>query len=198
MRAAAAFAIIPAPPLHKALMQPLYDFLPILAFFVAYSLKGIYVATGVLIAATLVQVLVQWVTHRRVQPMTLISAGLVGLLGGLTLWLHNDLLIMWKPTVLYVLFALILGVSQFTGKATVVERLLGKQLTADAATWRLANVSWVVFFLVLAAVNLYFVYATSRDTWVKWKLATIGIVFGFAILQAVWLSRRAPARSGDR
>ena len=197
MRTPAAFAIIPTPPPDKAPMQPLLDFLPVLAFFVAYSLKGIYVATAVLIAGTVLQVLVQWFKHRRVQPMTLISAGLVLLLGGLTLWLHNDLLIMWKPTVLYVLFAAILIASQFMGKATLVERLLGKQLTADAATWRIANVTWAVFFLVLALVNLYFVYETSRDTWVKWKLATLGIVFGFAILQALWLSRRAQAISGE-
>jgi intracellular septation protein len=178
-------------------MQPLYDLLPVLAFFVTYSLKGIYAATAVLIIGTVAQVLVQWLRHRRVQAMTLISAGLVLLLGGLTLWLHNDLLIMWKPTVLYALFAAILLASQFTGKVTVVERLLGKQLSANTATWRIANASWAIFFTVLALVNLYFVYETSRDTWVKWKLATLGIVFGFAVLQAVWLSRRAQTNSGE-
>lgn len=172
-------------------MQALYDFLPVLAFFIAYSLKGIYVATGVLIGATMIQLGVQWFRERRIHKSMLISAGLVLVLGSLTLWLHNDLLIMWKPTVLYLIFAIVLLVSQFRGGAPIIQQLLGKQLQADAATWRIANASWALFFLTLAAVNLYFVYQTSRDTWVKWKLATLGIVLVFTVLQALWLARRA-------
>ena len=178
-------------------MQPLYDLLPVLAFFVVYGMKGIYVATAVLIAATILQVAFQWFRERRVHTATLVSAALVLVLGGLTLWLHDDRLIMWKPTVLYLLFAGALLWSQWFGKAPLVQRLLGSQIQADAATWRLANASWAVFFVVLAGINLVFVYAFSRDAWVKWKLATIGIVFLFALAQAVWLARRAEQPTGE-
>jgi intracellular septation protein len=179
-------------------MQALTDFLPVLAFFVAFKFAGIYVATGVLIAATCVQVLVQYLRTRSVSRMLLISAALVLVLGGATLLLHNELLIMWKPTVLYLGFAIALVVSQYVGDKPLIERLLESQLRADARTWRLANLSWALFFLVLAAVNLVFVYRYDRDTWVAWKLATIGIVFAFAIVQGLWLAHRAERAADAR
>ena len=177
-------------------MSALYDFLPVLAFFVAYKLAGIYVATAVLIAATVVQVSVQWIRKRTVSRVALISAGLVLVLGGATLWLHNELLIMWKPTVLYLALASVLLISQFTGGKPVIERLLESQLKTDARTWRITNLSWALFFLLLAGVNLVFVYY-YRDAWVSWKLATIGIVFVFALAQAFWLARHAERPSGE-
>jgi len=172
-------------------MQALTDFLPVLAFFVAFKFAGIFVATGVLIVASCAQIAYQWLTKRSVSRMTLVSAGLVLVLGGATLALKNELLIMWKPTVLYVAFALILIASQFVGDKPVVQRLLESQLKADARTWRLTNLSWAVFFLLLAGINLVFVYRFSQDAWANWKLATIGIVFAFAIAQAFWLAHRA-------
>jgi intracellular septation protein len=178
-------------------MQALSDFLPILAFVIAYYVAGIYAATGVLIAATVVQVAVTWVRTHTVSKMTLISAALVLVLGGATLVLHNQLLIMWKPTVLYVVLAVALLVSQYVGDKPLVERLLGGQLKTDARTWRLTNLSWALFFLVLAGVNLVFVYGYDLEVWVRWKFATVGIVFAFAIAQAVWLTGRAE-HGGDK
>ena len=172
-------------------MQALTDFLPVLAFFVAFKFAGIYVATGVLIVATGAQLAYQWLTKHTVSRMTLISAALVLVLGGATLLLKNELLIMWKPTVLYVLFAGLLIASQFVGDKPLMQRLLEHQLSADARTWRLTNLSWAVFFLLLAGVNLVFVYRFSQDAWANWKLATIGIVFVFAVAQAFWLAHRA-------
>jgi len=172
-------------------MQALTDFLPIVAFFVAFKFAGIFVATGVLIVATCAQIAYQWIRHHTVSRMTLISAGLVLVLGGATLLLKNELLIMWKPTVLYLLFAALLVASQFVGDKPLIQRLLESQLKADARTWRLTNLSWAVFFVVLAGVNLVFVYRFSQDAWANWKLATIGIVFVFAIAQAFWLAHRA-------
>lgn len=178
-------------------MQALSDFLPVLAFVIAYYVAGIYVATGVLIAATLAQVTLTWVRSRTVSKMMLISAALVLVLGGATLLLHNELLIMWKPTVLYAVLAIALLVSQYVGDKPIVERLLGAQLKTDARTWRLTNLSWALFFLVLAGVNLIFVYRFGLEIWVRWKAATIGIVFVFAVAQAFWLAGRAEHSGGE-
>jgi intracellular septation protein len=186
-------------------MQALYDLLPVLAFFVAYKLADIYVATGVLIVATVLQVAIQWVRTRTVSKMVLISAGLVLVFGGATLLIHDELFIMWKPTVLYVLFALALLASQWFTAKPIVQRLLESQLTTDARTWRITNAGWAVFFLVLAAVNYVFVHGFTHSpdgsaaqkswesAWATWKLATIGVVFAFALLQGLWLSKRAEA-----
>jgi intracellular septation protein len=86
-------------------MQLLFDFLPVIAFFVAYKLAGIYVATVVIIAASIAQVSIYWLRTRRVNPMHLVSSGLVLVFGGLTLLIHDTAFIMWKPTVVNWLFA---------------------------------------------------------------------------------------------
>jgi intracellular septation protein len=177
-------------------MQALYDFIPVLAFFLTYWLAGIYVATGVLLAATLVQVALQWLRRRTVSRMMLFSSCLVLLFGGATLILHNELFIMWKPTVLYGLFALALLGSQLFGAKPLVQRLLESQLSAEARVWRISNVAWALFFLALAAVNLLFVYRYSRDAWVSWKLAAIVLMLVFALLQGAWLARHGRAPDG--
>lgn len=174
-------------------MQALSDFLPVLAFVAAYFLGGIYVATAVLVAATVLQVAVTWWRTRTVHRVTLVSAAIVLVLGLATLLLHNQLLIQWKPTVLYLALGVALIASRYFGEKTLVERLLGGKLRTDARTWRLLNLSWALFFLVLAAVNLVFVYRFSLDTWVKWKGATIVLVLLFAVAQAFWAGSRVEA-----
>ncbi len=190
-------------------MQALYDLLPVLAFFVAYKVQGIYVATAVLVAATVIQVSVQWIRTRTVSRMALISAALVLVFGGATLLIHDSLFIMWKPTVLYVLFACALAASQAFTDKPVVQRLLEGQLTADRRTWAIANAGWALFFVALAAVNYVFVHGYSHSpagsaaqkswesAWANWKLATIGVIFAFALLQGLWLSRRATPVEGQ-
>ena len=175
-------------------MQALTDFIPVVAFFLSYKLAGIYVATAVLLAATLAQVALQWLRHRTVSRMMLITSALVLLFGGATLLLHDELFIMWKPTVLYLLFALALVGSQLFGAKPLVQRLLESQLKAEDRVWRISNLAWAAFFLALAAINLVFVYRFSRDAWVNWKLGAIGLLLAFALAQGVWLARhgRAP------
>jgi intracellular septation protein len=177
-------------------MQALFDLFPVLAFFVTFKFAGIYPATGVLIVATIALTIGQWFRKGTVSPMLLVSAGLALLFGGLTLWLHNELFIMWKPTVLYVLFAAALLVSQLVGDKPLVQTLLEGKLHTDARTWRITNLSWALFFLVLAGVNLLFVYRFSRDAWATWKLATVGLVFLFALAQGAWLANRAVPEGG--
>src|SRR5512134_2857315 len=107
-------------------MQLLFDFLPVIAFFVAYKLANIYVATLVIIVATVLQVSIHWLRTRRVNPMHLVSAGLVLVFGGLTLAIRDAVFIMWKPTVVNWLFAAAFLVSllpRFGGRP-LVQRLM--------------------------------------------------------------------------
>ena len=81
-------------------MQILFDFLPVIAFFGAYELTNdIFVATGVIIVATVLQVSIHWLRTRRFKRLHLISAALVLVFGGLTLLVHDPIFIMWKVTV---------------------------------------------------------------------------------------------------
>jgi intracellular septation protein len=172
-------------------MQLLYDLLPVIAFFVAYKIAGIYVATGVLIVAVLVQVAVSWLRHRKVSPMLLISAALVLLFGGLTLAIQDPTFIKWKPTVLYWLFAVVIGASHLMRGPSILQRMMGEGLQLDDRGWKQLSAMWVVFCVVAGAANIYVAYNFAEPTWVDFKLFGLtALMFVFVMLQAVWLSRK--------
>lgn len=187
-------------------MKLLFDFFPLLLFFAAYKFFGIYTATAVAIAASVAQVgYARW-RHGRVETMHLISLGLIVVLGGATLVLHNDTFIKWKPTAVDWLFAAAFLGSQWFGAMTLSERMLGKTITVPAPIWRRVNMSWVLFFLVTGVLNLYvaFFYATDldpktrTDIWVDFKvygILALTIVFMFA--QVLYLSRHIEADSEE-
>ena len=116
-------------------MQPLFDLLPVILFFVTYRFTDIFVATGVLIVAVVVQTSIQYVRHRKVSPVALISAALVLIFGGLTLLIHDKTFIQWKVTVLNWLLAGGLLASHFFGDQPLTQRLMGEQITAERAVW---------------------------------------------------------------
>lgn len=178
-------------------MQLLYDLLPVIIFFIAYKVSGIYVATAILMAAMLVQISVSWFRHRKVSPMLLTSAVLVLVFGGLTLLLHDAVFIKWKPTIIDWLFAVAFMVSGYWKGPTLVQRLMGEQVTLDASIWRRLNLAWVVFFLVCGALNLYVAFHFSEAAWVNFKLfGLFGITLVFALLQGMWIARQLPPEEG--
>jgi len=139
-------------------MKFLIDFFPILLFFIAYKLAGIYVATAVAIAASALQVgWVRW-RHGRIEKMPLATLTLLVVFGGMTLALHDPIFVMWKPTLVNWLFALVFLGSQFIGGRTVIERMMSHAIDLPAAIWPRLNLLWVAFFLFSGAANLYVVY----------------------------------------
>ena len=180
-------------------MQLLLDFFPVIAFFVAYKLADIYVATGVIIAAVIIQVAVQWFRHRKVSPMTLISGALVLIFGTITLLVHDKTFIQWKPTVLNWLFGAGFLVSQFFGEQPVIQRLMGANLTLARPLWIKLNLMWVAFFFVMGALNLYVAFSFEESTWVNFKLfGMLGLTMVFALLQGVWLSSKMPTDEAQK
>jgi len=177
-------------------MQLLFDFLPVIAFFVAYKIAGIYVATIVIIVATVLQVSIHWLRTRRVNPMHLVSAGLVLLFGGLTLAIHDAIFIKWKPTVLYWLLAaaFLLSFWRRISDRPLVQRMMN---VADAGIalsqvqWRRLNWTWIGFFVLLGAANLAVFRNFDEDTWVNFKLAMIGLLFVFILAQGIWIAAQA-------
>lgn len=180
-------------------MKLLYDFFPIVLFFVAYKAYDIYVATAVAIAAAFLQNGLFWWKHRRFERMHVVSLGLIALLGGLTLLLRDNTFIMWKPTVINWLFAAVFAGSHLIGKKTLVQRMLGGQIELPGPVWTRLNLSWVAFFLVSGAANLYVAYHFSEAAWVNFKLfGLLGLTLLFLVLQAVYLARYLPETSDDR
>ena len=179
-------------------MQLLFDFFPIIAFFVAYKLTDIYIATGVIIVAVILQTSIQWLKHRKVSSMALISAVLVLVFGGLTLAIHDEAFIKWKVTIVNWLFAAGFIATMLFGERTLIERMLGENVQLERALWRKLNVAWATFFLNVGAINLYVAYAFSTDVWVNFKLfGVLGLTLVFALLQGVWLAAKMPAEESQ-
>ena len=179
-------------------MQFLIDLLPVIAFFVAYKLAGIYVATGVLIVGVLLQTLVSWIRHRKVSGMLLVSAVLVLVFGGLTLLIHDPVFIKWKPTIVNWLFAAAFLVSQFLNGPSIVQRMLGENVTLDDSSWTKLNLMWVVFFVVAGALNIFVAYRFDEATWVNFKLfGLMGLTLLFALAQGAWIARKTEASASS-
>jgi intracellular septation protein len=142
-------------------MKLLIDFFPIILFFVAYKLYGIYVATVTAIAASLVQVAwLRW-RHGRFEPMPLITLGLIAVFGGLTLALRDPIFVMWKPTIVNWLFAAAFLGGSLVGNRPLVERMMGKAIDVPRAIWWRLNWAWVLFFVASGIINLFVVYIAS-------------------------------------
>lgn len=173
-------------------MKFLFDFFPILLFFIAYKAYDIYVATAVAIVASFIQVGWFWLQQRRVEKMHVITLLLIVVLGGATLVLQDEAFIKWKPTVVNWLFGLVFLGSQFIGKKTIVQRMMDGSVTLPDHIWPRLNVAWAVFFISLGFLNLYVAFSGhyDTDTWVNFKMfGMIGLTFLFIIAQAFYIGR---------
>ena len=181
-------------------MKLLIDFFPILLFFVAFKVAGIYVATGVAIAATLVQIV--WLRHStgKIEPMQWVSLAVIVLFGGATIVAHNETFIKWKPTVLYWLMGGALFAGQVFFRKNLLKTLMGSQLELPEAAWRVTNWSWIVFFALMGVVNLWVAFNFDTDTWVNFKLfGGLGLMALFVVGQALYLGRYMKAdEAGER
>jgi intracellular septation protein len=170
-------------------MKILIDFFPILLFFGAYKTYDIYVGTGVLMAATVVQMGLIYAIDRRLQAMHKITLALVLIFGALTLALHDDRFIKWKPTVLYAAMAIGLAVAVWVLKKNFLKMLLGSQLTLPEPVWRRLNVVWVAYCVFMALVNAYVAAYYSTEDWVNFKLWGYVFPLAFIIGQGIYISR---------
>ena len=173
-------------------MKLLFDLFPVILFFAAFKLGDIYIATAVAIIATFAQIGWVWFKHRKVDTMLWVSLGIIAVMGGLTLLLHDETFIKWKPTILYWSFALALGTSNLLLKKDLIRTLLAEQFTLPENIWQRLNWSWFGFFLFMGFANLAvaFAFGLSTDTWVNFKLfGGMGLMLLFVIAQGLLLSK---------
>jgi intracellular septation protein len=171
-------------------MKLLFDFLPILVFFIAYKFFGIYIATAAAIIISVLQVGIHWIRHRNVSSLQLISLVLIIVLGGSTLLFHNEVFIKWKPTALYWALSIFFFGSQIFGSRPCMQRLMESSITLPRHIWLTLNSAWAIFFGLMGILNLYVAYHFSTNTWVNFKLfGMLGLTLLFAIAQAIYLSK---------
>lgn len=174
-------------------MKQLFEFFPIVLFFIAFKLYDIYVATAVVIVATIMQVAYAWLRYRKVETMQWITLGLIIVMGGATILLHDEQFIKWKLSIIEWLFGIAFIGSQFIGKKPFVERMMSKSLTLPDFVWRRLNLMWGCFFILVGCVNVYVMFNYSTDQWVTFKTFGVpGLMVVFILLQMAFLYKYIP------
>jgi len=172
-------------------MSFLFDYFPIICFFIAYKIGGVYWATLAAMAASALQVSFFWLRHHKIERLHLITLILILILGSMTLIFHKPIFIQWKPSVIYWLFAAALIGSHFVGtKKSLLAVMLASKITLPDAIWKRLSYSWAYFFIAMGIANIIVAYHYSLDTWVYFKLfGTLGLTLLFAIAQSLYLYR---------
>ena len=173
-------------------MKFLFDLFPVILFFIAFKFGGIYVATGVAMAATLAQIIWTWIKHRKVETMLWVSLAIITVFGSMTLIFHDETFIKWKPTVLYWSFAIALAGSSLIFKKNLIRTILAKQIELPDNIWLRLNWAWILFFVIMGLINLAVAFALgfSTEAWVNFKLfGGMGLTLLFALGQGLVLSK---------
>lgn len=169
-------------------MQLVADFFPLILFFVAFKWQGIFVATGVAIAASIAQI-AWFYWKRKLTTVHWLSFGIIAVFGGATLLLHDETFIKWKPTILYWAFALVLAGGKLFFRRDLIGTVL-RNFELPASAWTRVTWAWAAFLAAMGTLNLYVAFNFPTDTWVNFKVwGATGLFFVFAIVQALFLAR---------
>jgi intracellular septation protein len=179
-------------------MKLLADFFPIILFFAAFKFAGIYVATGVAIAATVAQIAWLRFTRGKVEPIQWVSLAIIVAFGGATIALHDETFIKWKPTILYWVMGAILAIGQLVLRKNLLKSVMGSQLELPEAAWRVMTWSWIAFFALMGVINLWVAFHFDTNTWVNYKLfGGMGLMVVFVLGQAVYLSKHMKTEEAE-
>lgn len=176
-------------PESQQLTKVLIELLPLVAFFIAYKMSGIFWATGVIVLATFAALLATWILYRKISMMPVITAAVVAIFGGLTLWLDDPTFLYRKPTIVNLLFAGVLTAGHLTGRP-FIKTLFGEQLKLAGEGWSKLTVRWIVFFLFAAGLNEIVWRNFTEAAWVNFKVfGLLPLTMAFALMQVGLIKR---------
>ena len=138
-------------------MKFLLDFGPIILFFIVYKYYGLYAAIYAMIASTFVQIMYSRFSTGKFVTSQVLTFALLVVFGGISIVLRDPAFVMWKVSVLYVIFAAVLIGSNYVGSKTLLERMMGKELQLPRTTWVYLTWFWSLGFIIIAAINAFFV-----------------------------------------
>jgi intracellular septation protein len=200
-------------------MKFIFDLLPVILFFASFKWAGghkeqtaawltehlgfavsggvvglteapVLLATVVVIVATVLQIAILKALRKPVDKMLWASLGIVVVLGGLTLWFHDETFIKWKPTVIYWIMGAGLLVAEVILGRKVLRQMMGGQIDVPDGVWRRVGWAWVAFFAAMGVLNLYVAFNFPLDTWVSFKMwGSLGLTLVFTLAQGLYLSR---------
>lgn len=201
-------------------MKLLFDFFPIILYFLVYKkadffientfagqlidpakpefINATFLAIGAAIIGSFMQVAYHWYKTHKFERMHVISLGLIVVLGSITIMIGDPVFFQWKPTILNWLFGVVFLGSLVIGEKPIIQRMMGGHVQLPKNVWTRLNLSWVAFFFISGATNLYVAFyynleatdSARMDTWVDFKVfGLMGMTIVFIIFQALYLSR---------
>ena len=160
------------------------DFGPLLIFFIFYKKYGMIEAILPLIIATVISIIIMYCFEKKISPMPIIGAVLVSVFGGLTIYFDNKVFFYMKPTIINILFALILMYGKFFLKKSLLQLLLENSIKLKDEGWKILTDRWIYFFVFLAFLNEIVWRTQSEEIWVQFKVfGILPITFVFTIFQ---------------
>jgi len=178
-------------------LRPIVEYGPIAVFFVAFNLADLFVATASIMVATTLALALSYVIERRIPMMPLITAALVGIFGGLTLWLNDETFIKMKPTIIQAIFGSVLFGGLLANRL-FLKSLMGSVWHMTDKGWRILTVRFSVFFYLSAILNEVIWRTQSTDFWVNFKVfGLMGLTISFIVSQLPLLKRFSVKGSVD-
>ena len=160
------------------------DFGPLLIFFIFYKKYGMIQAILPLIIATVISIIIMYCFEKKISPMPIIGAVLVSVFGGLTIYFDNKVFFYMKPTIINILFALVLMYGKFFLKKSLLQLLLENSIKLKDEGWKILTDRWIYFFIFLAFLNETVWRTQSEEIWVQFKVfGILPITFVFTIFQ---------------
>lgn len=162
---------------------------PLIVFFVANSKFGLFVATGAFMVAIVAAMIASYVVVKHIPIMAIVTAFVVLVFGGLTLWLHDETFIKVKPTIIYGLFAVVLGGGLLFGRSFIAI-MFDQVFNLTPEGWRALTLRWTLFFAAMAVLNEAIWRTQTTDFWVTFKaFGVIPLTMAFAVAQMPLIKR---------
>jgi intracellular septation protein len=179
-------------------LRPVVEYGPIAAFIIAFYIGDLFTATASIMAASILALILSYTVERRIPMMPLITAGIIGIFGGLTLWLQDETFIKMKPTIIQLFIATIL-IGGLKINRLILKSLLKSGFHMTDEGWRVLTVRFALFFLLSAIINEVVWRTQSTELWVNFKVFGLtGLTFIFIITQLPMMKRFALEDNGEK
>lgn len=163
-------------------MKKILNLFPILTFFASYKFYDIFTASKFLIVISFLVFALYWLIYKKVDKISFFNFITISIFGSLTIFFHDTQFIKWKITIVYILFSIVLLISQFFTKKSIIQRFLEKNIKINNVYWNKINFFWALFFLFCSILNIYIAFWLPEKTWVNFKVFGILILMFFALI----------------